>query len=102
MVDLSIDGTISDDFPFKHLCDLNSDNDSIISDVILNIQDTIATNIVLPFPSAFHVVHINAEDLLCHFADVYNLFFSSGINVILISVTWLKSFHSNSIVNIPG
>jgi hypothetical protein len=102
MANLQFNGTVLDGFPFFHLYASNSDNDSMDSAIISNIQDTIANNITLPFSNAFHVVHINAEDLLCHFGDIYNLFFSSDIHAILISETCLKPFPSDTTVNIPG
>lgn len=102
MANKQFDGTTAELFPFWHLPEAFSDDISISSDAINNICNLIQTNIVLPFPKALHVVHINAEDLLCHFGDVHELFFNSGIHIILISESWLKPFHPNSIVDIAG
>lgn len=82
-------GTVLDTFPFWHLQDLDSDSDSIDSNIISNIKDNISNDITLPFPDALHVVHINAEDIICHFGDIYQLFSSSGIHIILVGETWL-------------
>jgi hypothetical protein len=96
------DGTIENNFPFWHFQNLSDSDISINSDILNNIKDTISNNITLPFPDALHVVHINSEDLLCHFADIHELFFSSGVHIILISETWLKPFHSDHLVHIAG
>jgi hypothetical protein len=102
MANQLLDGTVDEPFPFYQLFD-DFDNDiTINSDIANNIYDSIQNNIVLPFPKALHVIHINAEDLICHFSDVHELFFSSGVHVILVSETWLKPFHPNSIVDIAG
>jgi hypothetical protein len=78
-------GTVWNSFPFWHLADVDNDILSISSNIINHICDQLKTDITLPFPSALHVVHINAEDLICHFGDVHELFFASNIHVILIS-----------------
>jgi hypothetical protein len=102
MANRHLNGTVNIPFPFWHLPEAFDSDISISSDIHDNISDCIKNNIVLPFPKALHVVHINAEDLICHFGDVHELFFSSGVHVILISESWLKPFHPNSIVDIAG
>jgi hypothetical protein len=102
MVNQTDDGIIDSNFPFWHFQNLSDSDISINSDIVLNIKNTISTNITAPFPEALHIVHLNVEDLICHFSDVHELFFSSGIHIILISETWLKPFHSDNLVQIAG
>jgi hypothetical protein len=102
MVDTVFDGTAWSNFPFSHLANTSNENVYITNNIAANIIYSISTNIVVPFPDALHVVHINAEYIICHFADVHELFFSSNIHVILVSETWMKPFHPDSMVHIAG
>ena len=80
----------------------SNDDLSVSCEVIDCTRDLINDKIYSPHPRALHVVHINAEDLIYHFADVHEIFNSNLIPVIMISETWLKPFHNSSIVHISG
>jgi hypothetical protein len=75
--------------PFGHLVTLFEDIISINdADYEFSMHDYIKNIIVSSYPNALHVVHLNSEDLVYHFDDVYNLFYMSIMHVLMISESW--------------
>jgi hypothetical protein len=91
--------------PFFNIKDLDSSlctSETSSTGVDFTVKELLCKLICNPHPRALHVVHLNAEDLLYHFSEVHEIFNNLPIQVILVSETWLKPFHSSNLIVITG